>query len=51
MRILVVEDQKKIAAFIEKGLSQHGFTVLHCDSGEEGFFYATTESFDSEIKE
>lgn len=27
MKILVVEDEKKIAGFIRKGLEEHGFTV------------------------
>ncbi|MDB6136969.1 MAG: response regulator with CheY-like receiver domain and winged-helix DNA-binding domain [Verrucomicrobiaceae bacterium] len=49
MRILVVEDQKKIASFIEQGLSQHGFVVDVCHTGEEGFYNATTESYDAMV--
>jgi DNA-binding response OmpR family regulator len=47
MRILVVEDQKKIAAFIEHGLRDHGFAVDVCHTGEDGYFNATTESYDA----
>ena len=49
MRILVVEDQKKIASFIESGLREHGFTVDVCHTGEDGFFNATTESYDAMV--
>jgi len=36
MRILIVEDDKKIASYIIKGLKQAGFTVDHAPNGEEG---------------
>ncbi len=49
MRILVVEDQKKIASFIQQGLAQHGFAVDVVHTGEEGFFNATTESYDAMV--
>ena len=35
MRILVVEDDKKIASFLVKGLKQSGFAVDNCGDGEE----------------
>lgn len=35
MRILVVEDEKKLAAFIKKGLTQEGFSVDVAPTGEE----------------
>jgi two-component system OmpR family response regulator len=47
MRILVIEDQKKIAAFIEHGLRENGFAVDVCHTGEDGYFNATTESYDA----
>jgi two-component system, OmpR family, response regulator len=47
MRILVIEDQKKIASLIEAGLKQHGLSVDLCHTGEDGFFNATTESYDA----
>jgi two-component system OmpR family response regulator len=36
MRILVIEDDEKIASFIVKGLRQHGFAVDHASDGEDG---------------
>lgn len=45
MRILVVEDDKKIAAFIVKGLTQAGFTTDHAADGERGYELASTEPY------
>lgn len=36
MRVLVVEDDRKIASFVVKGLKQSGFTVDHAGDGIEG---------------
>ena len=49
MRILVVEDDKKIASFIKKGLEAAGFAVDHAPDGEEGLHLALTESYDAAI--
>ena len=49
MRILVVEDQKKIAALIENGLKEHGFAVDVCHTGEDGFFNVTNETYDAMV--
>ena len=49
MRILVVEDQPKIAGFIASGLEEAGFVVSRCGDGEEGFELATSESFDAMV--
>ena len=46
MRILVVEDEKKVAHFIEKGLKEHSFSVDVAQDGEDGFFMATGEEYD-----
>ena len=46
MRILVIEDEKKVAHFIEKGLREHAFTVDVAHDGEDGFFMATGEEYD-----
>ncbi|MCI0482067.1 MAG: DNA-binding response regulator, partial [Candidatus Dadabacteria bacterium] len=35
MRVLVVEDDKKIASFVMNGLRQAGFAVDHAGDGEE----------------
>lgn len=49
MRILVIEDDKKIASFIVKGLKQHGFAVDHAGDGEEGLILATTTPYDAAV--
>jgi DNA-binding response OmpR family regulator len=49
MRILVVEDDIKIASFVVKGLEQAGFAVDHSDNGEDGLFLAQTEPYDAAI--
>ena len=46
MRVLVAEDDGKIAAFIVSGLKQAGFAVNHAADGENGLHLATTESYD-----
>jgi two-component system OmpR family response regulator len=49
MRILVVEDDNKIASFIVKGLKQAGFAVDRCADGEEALLLAETTAFDAAI--
>jgi two-component system, OmpR family, response regulator len=46
MRLLLVEDDKKIASFIEKGLQESGFNVEVCYDGVDGLSMALTEEFD-----
>jgi two-component system, OmpR family, response regulator len=46
MKILLVEDEAKIAAFARKGLEEAGFVVDHADHGDDGFHLATTGSYD-----
>lgn len=45
MRILVIEDDNKIASFIITGLKQAGYAVDHAADGGEGFDLALTESY------
>ena len=47
MRILVVEDDIKIAEFILKGLRSSGFAVDHAATGTQGFEMATQQSYDT----
>ena len=47
MRILVVEDDTKIASLIVKGFRQAGFAVDHAIDGEEGLHLALTEPYDA----
>lgn len=49
MRILVVEDDPKIASFIVKGLKQHSFGVDACPDGEEAMSLALTTDYDTAI--
>ncbi len=46
MRILVVEDEKKIADFIKRGLKEEGYAVDSAGDGEEGLFLAKTNDYD-----
>jgi two-component system OmpR family response regulator len=46
MRILVIEDDSKIASFIVNGLKQSGFAVDHCTDGEEGCARAQAIAYD-----
>ncbi|MEI7728609.1 MAG: response regulator transcription factor [Verrucomicrobiota bacterium] len=47
MRILVIEDDKKIASFIVKGLRQNGFAVDHAPDGDTGLDLALTTPYDT----
>lgn len=46
-RLLIVEDDREIAAFIKKGMSEAMHTVDHADNGKEGLFMAATETYDA----
>lgn len=47
MKILVVEDDKKLGGFLRKGLEAQGFVVDFTDHGDEGFTLATTRAYDA----
>ena len=49
MRILVVEDDKKIASFVVKGLKQSGYAVDHCADGEEALAMARSIPYDAVV--
>jgi DNA-binding response OmpR family regulator len=46
MRILVVEDDARIAGFVKKGLEESGYDVVVADNGEEGFLDARLNPYD-----
>ncbi len=46
MRILVVEDEVKVASFIRKGMEEEGFSVDLAHDGEEGVLRATSSAYD-----
>jgi DNA-binding response OmpR family regulator len=49
MRILIIEDEQKVAAFIQKGLEQEGYAVDVADDGEEGAYQAENFEYDAVI--
>lgn len=46
MRVLVVEDEKKVASFIKRGLEEESFTVDVAYDGEEGLDMAANNPYD-----
>ena len=46
MRILIVEDDRKIASFLIRGLKQAGFAVDHASNGVDGLELALAEPYD-----
>ena len=49
MRVLVVEDDRKIASFVVNGLKQSGFAVDHCDEGDAGLTMARAIPYDAAV--
>jgi two-component system, OmpR family, response regulator len=49
MRILVVEDDAKIASFVVRGLKQAGYAVDHAPDGETGLALAESTDYDAAI--
>jgi two-component system OmpR family response regulator len=49
MRVLVVEDDAKIASFLVKGLKQEGYGVDHAVDGDTGLALATSTPYDAAI--
>jgi two-component system, OmpR family, response regulator len=46
VKVLVIEDQKKIASFVRKGLEAQGMLVEVAHDGDEGYALATTRPYD-----
>jgi heavy metal response regulator len=46
MKILVVEDEKKVASFIKRGLEEEKYEVITIHDGEDGLNTASEKSFD-----
>jgi two-component system, OmpR family, copper resistance phosphate regulon response regulator CusR len=46
VRILLIEDEPKLASAVKGGLEGDDYTVVVADSGEEGFFLLCREAFD-----
>jgi len=49
VRILIIEDDREVASFIQSGLLQAGWNVDVADNGRDGLFLATTETYDALI--
>ena len=47
LKILLVEDEKRISDFVTKGLKEHGFTFDLAENGDDGFYLATARSYDA----
>ena len=46
MRVLVVEDEARLANMIRRGLELEGFVVVTAATGEDGLWHATEDTFD-----
>jgi DNA-binding response OmpR family regulator len=46
MRVLIIEDDGKVARAVSTGLGAEGYDVAVARTGEDGYFRATTEPFD-----
>ena len=47
MKVLLVEDNERVANFVKKGLTEAGHTVDHADNGRDGMFLAAGEPYDA----
>lgn len=46
MKVLLIEDEKKVASFVKSGLRSEGLTVETANDGEEGLFKAQQEQYE-----
>jgi len=49
MRILVIEDDPEVAAYLVKGLKEQGHSVDQAEDGNNGLFLASSEDYDAMI--
>jgi two-component system OmpR family response regulator len=49
MRLLLVEDDSTVAAFVRKGLSEEGFVVDHAGDGASGLALASSAAYDAAV--
>ncbi len=49
MKLLLVEDNERVARFVCKGLVEAGHTVDHADNGRDGMYHAVSEPYDAII--
>jgi len=46
VRVLIVEDEPKSAAYLRKGLSEHGYVADLVQNGEDGLYLAQSSDYD-----
>jgi two-component system OmpR family response regulator len=46
MKVLLVEDNERVAQFVRKGLAEEGHIVDHADNGRDGLFLAAASRYD-----
>lgn len=46
MKVLLVEDDRKILSFIKKGLKEQGLVVDACENGDDGYALASAQAYD-----
>ena len=46
MRVLIIEDEPKSAAYLRKGLSEHGYVADLAQNGEDGLYLAQSSDYD-----
>jgi len=46
MKVLLVEDNERVANFVKKGLVESGHTIDHAANGRDGMFLAAAEPYD-----
>lgn len=49
MKLLIIEDDERMADFIKRGLKEHGHVVDHANNGKDGLFLAASEKYDALI--
>ena len=49
MKLLLIEDDERMADFIRRGLKEHGHVVDHAANGKDGLFLAASEKYDALI--
>lgn len=46
MQILIIEDEKRVAEFISKGLKVEGYFCEHANDGQSGLMFVRSQTFD-----
>jgi two-component system OmpR family response regulator len=46
MKILIVEDNERVALFLKSGLMEAGYTIDHAENGRDGMLFAASEHYD-----